>query len=298
MARHFEFPTEALLPYVFGAVHVLFILLFAWIATRLSRRLIRAIETYSLRMMVRKNDVPEFEIRKRVETISTVSSRTLGGLIWSVAIIMVLNELKFDVRPLIAGAGILGVALGFGAQNLVKDILGGFFLLIENQIRINDVAVINDQAGLVEEINLRTTVLRGEDGAVHIFPNGSINKLSNLTRDFSYAVLNVKVGYGEDTTRVAETIAQIVAELRASEPFDKFILADLDMMGVDALAADGVVIKFRLRTAPMKQAAVARELNARIKRRFAEAGIALAYPSRTTVEFTPDTAAALRGPNA
>src|SRR5579884_559 len=293
MPRRPDLSPEALLPYLFEILHIVFIFLFAWVAARLARRLIRGLEAYSIRMMLRKNDVPDFEIRKRVQTISTVASRSLSFLIWFLAIIMALYEMHFDVRPLIAGAGIIGVALGFGAQSLVKDILSGFFLLVENQIRINDVAVINGQGGLVEEINLRTTVLRSEDGAVHIFPNGSINKLSNLTRDFSYAVFNLTIDYREDSDRVVEAIRQIVTELRAQQPFDQMIIADLDMLGVDALADSGFVLKFRLRTQPMKQWMVSREMNARIKKRFAEAGIDMPFPTQA-VEFGPQTLSALR----
>ena len=293
MPRHVELSLDFFLPYIIDAVRIVLILVFAWIATRLSKRIIRTLDAYCIRMLMRANDVPDFEVRKRVATISSVSGRTLAFLIWALALIMVLYEMHFDVRPLIAGAGILGVALGFGAQNLVKDILGGFFLLMENQIRINDVAVINGQGGLVEEINLRTTVLRGENGAVHIFPNGSITQLSNLTRDFSFAVFNITVGYDQDTDRVIEEIRKLTAELRATEPFDKMIAADVDMMGVDALADSGVTIKFRLRTLPMQQWTVAREMNARVKKRFADAGIDMPFPTRT-IELGRDTIAALR----
>ena len=294
MPRHVEFSLDFFLPYIFAALRILLILLFAWIATRLARRLIRGLDTYSVRMLMRANDVPDSEVRKRVQTLSTVSGTTLTAVIWALALIMVLYEMNFDVRPLIAGAGVLGVALGFGAQNLVKDILSGFFLLMENQIRINDVAVINGRGGLVEEINLRTTVLRSENGAVHVFPNGSITQLSNLTRDFSYAVFNITVGYEEDTDRVIGEIRGIAAGMRADDPFDKMIVADIDMMGVDALAESGVTIKFRLRTLPMKQWTVAREMNARVKKRFAEAGIDMPFPTRT-IELAAETVTALQG---
>ena len=185
------------------------------------------------------------------------------------------------------------MAVGFGAQSLIKDVLNGMFLLIENQLRINDVAVINGTSGLVEEINLRTTVLRGEDGAVHIFPNGSIQKLSNLTRDFSYAVFNVTVEYSQDLDRVMKVVSELGAELRAEEPWARTILDPLEMWGVDSLADSGAVIKFRLRTAPMKQWSIAREMNRRLKRRFEETGIDLAFPSHT-VYLAPETATGLR----
>jgi small-conductance mechanosensitive channel len=294
MPRHVELSLDFFLPYIFAALRILLILLFAWIASRLARRLIRALESYSVRMLMRANDVPDYEVRKRVQTLSTVSGRTFSAIIWALALIMVLYEMNFDVRPLIAGAGVLGVALGFGAQSLVKDILSGFFLLMENQIRINDVAVINGQGGLVEEINLRTTVLRSENGAVHVFPNGSITQLSNLTRDFSYAVFNITVGYEEDTDRVIGEIRSIADGMRAADPFDKMIVADIDMLGVDALAESGVTIKFRLRTLPMKQWMVAREMNARVKKRFAEADIHMPFPTRT-IELGAQTVAALQG---
>src|SRR5207237_3761331 len=147
------------------------------------------------------------------------------------ALIMTLREMSFDIRPLLAGAGVVGVAVGFGAQSVIKDVLAGFFLLIENQMRVNDVVVINGQGGLVEEINLRTTILRSEDGAVHIFPNGSIQKLSNLTRDYSYYVFNLSFGYKDDTDRVAAVLRDIAAHMTTEEPYRRAILAPLELMG-------------------------------------------------------------------
>jgi small conductance mechanosensitive channel len=200
-------------------------------------------------------------------------------VIWVVAAIMILQELNFDVRPLLAGAGVVGLAIGFGAQNLVKDVFAGFFMLLDNQIRINDVVVINGQGGLVEEVNLRTTILRGEDGAVHLFPNGSITKFSNLTRDFSYAVFNISVDYRNDTDHVIAVLIRMAAEMAAEEQFRSVILAPLEMMGVDQLGGSGVMIKARFKTQPMQQWTVGREMNRRIKKTFETAGIEMPFPT-------------------
>jgi small conductance mechanosensitive channel len=200
-------------------------------------------------------------------------------VIWVVAAIMILQEMNFDVRPLLAGAGVVGIAVGFGAQNLVKDVLAGFFLLLDNQIRINDVVVINGQSGLVEEVNLRTTLLRAEDGAVHLFPNGSITKFSNLTRDFSYAVFNISVDYKNDTDHVISVLTTMAAELTAEDRFHAIVLAPLEVMGVDQLADSGVIIKARFKTQPMQQWTVAREMNRRIKKTFENAGIEMPFPT-------------------
>jgi small conductance mechanosensitive channel len=186
---------------------------------------------------------------------------------------MILKEMSFDVRPLLAGAGVAGVAIGFGAQNIIKDVLGGIFLMMENQIRVNDIAVINGKSGLVEEINLRTTVLRGEDGAVHIFPNGTIQGLTNLTREYSFYVFNLSVSYAEDTDRVVSVLAGIAGELSQEEPYRSAVLAPLEVLGVDKLADSGAVIKARFKTVPNQQWMVGREMNRRIIKRFEEAKI-------------------------
>jgi small conductance mechanosensitive channel len=193
---------------------------------------------------------------------------------------MALQKLGFAIGPLLASLGVVGVAVGFGAQNLVKDVLAGIFLLLENQIRVNDVAVINGTGGLVEEINLRTTVLRAENGAVHIFANGSIQTLSNLTRDYSYCVFEISVDYKEDTDRVVAEIKQIAEGIASEEPYKRSILAPLEMNGVEKLGESGVTIKARFKTLPGQQWALGRELNRRIKKRFAEAGISIAFPTR------------------
>jgi len=241
----------------------------------------------------RSGGAGEVELQKRIQTMTRVAGGALGVVVWTAALAMVLHEMKFNVEPLIAGAGVAGVALGFGAQSVIKDLLNGMFLLIENQLRVNDVAVINGTGGLVEELNLRTTVLRSEDGAVHVFPNGSIHSLSNLTRDFSYAVFNVTVDYGQDVDRVMKVVGELGAELRAEQPWAQTILDPLEMLGVDSLGSSGPLIKFRFRTLPMQQWSIAREMNRRLKRRFEETGIALAFPSQT-LYLAPETPSDLR----
>ena len=142
------------------------------------------------------------EQAKRVRTLGNLLRSTLIGLVFCIAVLMILRELNLDITPILTGAGIAGVAIGFGAQTLVKDIISGFFLLLENQVRVGDVVTINGQGGLVEALTLRTIVLRDETGAVHIYPNGSINTLANQTKDFSYYVINLAVDLDEDPDRV------------------------------------------------------------------------------------------------
>lgn len=257
-----------------------FIILIAWIATVAVGRLVRGLRTYAIRMRMKSGAESEAELQKRVQTVSSVVRNVLFVLIWIIAGIMILHELRFDIGPLLAGAGVIGVALGFGAQNIVKDILGGLFLLIENQIRLNDVAIINGKGGLVEELNLRTTVLRSDDGAVHIFANGSIQTISNLTREYSYNVFTVAVGYQVDTDQVTRVLKEIAEQLQSEDVFKIAILAPLEVMGVDQLGDNSVILKARIKTLPGQQWMVGREMNRRIKQRFAEAHIGPGTPTQ------------------
>jgi len=262
-------------PMLSNAIRILAILVFAYIGTRAGARALRGLRSYAVRMMLKSGGGNEFELEKRAETIGNLAGKALFILIWMIAGLMILKEMNFDVRPLLAGAGVAGVAIGFGAQNIIKDVLAGVFLMMENQIRVNDVATINGKTGLVEEINLRTTVLRGEDGAVHIFPNGIIQGLTNLTREYSYYVFNLTISYAEDTDRVVAVLAAIAEELAQEEPYRSAVLAPLEVLGVDKLADSGAVVKARFKTIPNQQWMVGREMNRRLIQRFAEAKIAL-----------------------
>jgi moderate conductance mechanosensitive channel len=269
------------LPQVFNLARIALILIFAFIGTRAMGRPLRGLRNYIVKMMLKAGSGNEYEIEKRVQTVSGVMGRSLFLLVWTIALFMILKEMNFDTRPLLAGAGVIGVAVGFGAQSVIKDILSGLFLLMENQIRVNDVAVINGKGGLVEEINLRTTVLRGEDGAVHIFSNGAIQSVSNLTREYSYYVFNLSLNYKENTDHVVEVLKEIADKLHAEEPYHSAILAPLEVMGVDQLADFAVLIKARFKTLPGQQWLIGREMNRRIKQRFEEAHIDMPFPTRT-----------------
>ena len=274
-------------PMLFNAVRIAFILVFAYICTRLMARVLLGLRNYTVKMMLKSGGGTEFELEKRAQTIGNLARKSMFAVIWAIAALMVMKEMNFDVRPLLAGAGLAGVAIGFGAQNIIKDVLGGLFLMMENQIRLNDIAVINGKGGVVEEINLRTTVLRGEDGAVHVFPNGGIQSLSNLTREYSYYVFNISVGYQEDTDHVGVVLKELGEQLLADEPYHSAVLAPLEIMGVDRLGDFAVVIKARFKTLPGYQWMVGREMNARIKKRFGEAHIDMPFPTQT-IQLAPE----------
>jgi moderate conductance mechanosensitive channel len=263
------------------AVRILLILLAALLASRIVQRSIPRLRARIVELMLRHGPGQNGELEKRAVTLGAIFRKTIVVLIWITAAVMVLKEAGFDIAPILAGAGVVGLAIGFGAQNLVRDIISGLFLLMENQIRVNDVVVINGTGGLVEEINLRTTVLRSVDGAVHIFPNGTIQTLSNLTHQYSYYVFDMGVAYKEDTDHVAGVMKAVADQMMGEEEFKPFILEPLEILGVDKFADSAVIIKARIKTLPIRQWAVGRELNRRFKKRFDELGIEIPVPQRT-----------------
>ncbi len=221
------------------------------------------------------------EREKRAATLASIVHRTARALLWGVVAMIVLRELGVDVAPLIAGAGVAGLAVGFGAQNLVRDVLNGFFMIVDNQIRSGDVVVINGTAGLVEALNLRRTLLRDVEGVVHIFPNGSITTLSNRTMGWSAAVFDIGVDYKEDTDRVADLMQQVGDALAADPAYAGKILAPFETLGVDAFHDNAVVIKARLKTRPGDQWEIGREYRRRLKKIFEAHQIEFPFPHRT-----------------
>lgn len=219
--------------------------------------------------------------RNRVITLTSVLRTIALALVWAVVAIITLAQIGLDVTPILAGAGILGLAVGFGGQNLVRDVISGFFIVLEDQIRVGDVAIINGTGGLVESITFRTIVLRDLSGVVHVFPNGTINTLSNMTKSWSAYVIDVGVAYNEDTDLVVEVMRQVAEELKQDPGFAEKMIEPIEIFGVDNFGESEVVIKARLKTRPMEQWTVGREYRRRLKKAFDTQGIEIPFPQRS-----------------
>ena len=241
---------------------VLLIVVLAYALTRIVALLVRRFE-YEVSQ---GKSLDALERGKRARTLGSLVSRVATIAIWSAAILMVLDQFHINIAPVLAGAGIAGLAVGFGAQTLVRDIISGFFLILEDQVRVGDVASINNVAGLVEQLNLRTIVLRDEEGAVHVFPNGAITTLANRSKDFSYYVIVLALPYSEDPDRVIAILKSVGEEIEQDREYGPFILEPIDIFGVDAFTEWSVQIKLRIKTVPLKQWEVGRELRKRIRR--------------------------------
>jgi small conductance mechanosensitive channel len=239
------------------------------------------------REMSRGSGLDVIERTKRGQTLSRLMRKALSVVVSSLAVLMIMRELEVDITPVLTGAGIAGLAVGFGAQTLVRDIISGFFLILEDQVRVGDVAVVNGQGGLVEEVNLRTMVLRDEEGAVHVFPNGEVKTLANKSKDFSFYLITVSVPVEEDSDRVVEALRDAGKMLMADPEFQPHILEPIDVYGIDAWEPGQVTIKARIKTVPLKQWLVGRELRRRITRVFGERRIAVPIPKMDVVMHEP-----------
>lgn len=202
--------------------------------------------------------------------------------------LVIMREVGVEIAPILASAGILGLAIGFGAQNLVRDFISGFFIILENQIRVGDVAIINNTGGLVEQINLRTTVLRDVKGVVHYFQNGNISSLSNMTNDWSAYVFDLGVAYKENTDEVVSKIQEVIDSMTSDEKYKALIVEQPEIFGVDKLDNSAVIIKGRIKTQPIKQWVVGREFLRRIKLSFDDANIEIPFP-HSTIYFGKNT---------
>jgi len=219
----------------------------------------------------------------RVRTLLPMLRTALLAVILIFVVLSVLTEIGVNVAPLIAGAGVVGIAVGFGSQRLVQDVITGIFLLFEDAVAVGDVVQLGGLSGVVEHLSIRSIKLRAVDGSLHIIPFSAVTSVTNQTRDFAFAVIDVNVDYREDTDKVAEALRQIATEMRQDPRWRPVIRDDLDVMGVDRLGDSGVVMRVRLKTEPSQRWAVGREMNRRIKRRFDELGIEIPYPHQKLV---------------
>jgi small-conductance mechanosensitive channel len=248
---------------------ILFISTLAYILVRV----IDVATTRFERHLTENESSPTDEYVKRARTLGDMTRNVATAVVIAVAAIYVLQELDFNPLPLLTGASIAGLAFGFGAQTLVKDVISGFFMILENQVRVGDVAEINGKSGLVEAIHLRTILLRDQRGAVHVFPCGSITSLANLTKDFAYAVLDVRVHYRHDTDQVVDVLRKTATTIQQDPVYAASIFSDLEVLGVENLGEKDVTIRIRVKTVPLRQWEIASELRRRIKKSFEEAGI-------------------------
>lgn len=262
-------------------LRIALILVIAWIMMAVSRRAIPI-----LRRQLQKH-THDPEQHKRLETLGRVLRYIAAVTITLIAAMLMLSELGISIAPILASAGIVGLAIGFGAQSLVKDYFTGFFLLLENQVRQGDVVEVAGLGGLVEELTLRYIRLRDYEGSVHFIPNGIVTTVTNRSRGYAYALVDINVAYRENLEAVFNVIRQVAAEIRADEALGPLILEEIDLAGVDAWADSGVTIRFRIKVQPLQQWTVKRAFLLRLKNEFDRLGIEIPFPHLTLYAGEP-----------
>jgi len=250
-----------------SGLKVLLIVVLAFVTVRSIRFGVARMNARLIQRQTVEEQDPEAQ-EKRVKTVTGLLSTIGITLIWSIAILIILDQLGLDITPVLASAGIIGLAVAFGAQNLVRDVISGCFLILENQVRVGDVATVNGTGGLVEAISYRTITLRDLSGVVHVFPNGTITTLSNRTKGWSAYVIDIGVAYKEDTDKVVEVMKAVGDELQRDPLYGPKILEPIEIFGVDQFAGSAVVLKARLKTTPIQQWFVGREYRRRLKKAF------------------------------
>lgn len=263
-------------------VRILLVLAIAYFSIKFLRFGLTHLEALLVRAAAATEKDPS-AAAKRIRTLTSVLWTVAVGFVWFVAALISLGQLGIDLGPILAGAGIVGLAVGFGAQHLVRDLVSGFFLILENHIRVGDTVTINGTSGMVEAISFRTVALRDLSGVVHIFPNGAITTLANQSKDWSGYVIDVTVGYKDNAERAIEIMRATAESLRADPRYSAFMIEPIEIFGIDGFTDAGVVIKARLKTQPSQQHFIGREYRARLKKAFDVAEI----------DLTPNRAAAL-----
>ncbi len=228
-----------------------------------------------------RNHQNDTEIQKRSDTLKAVIRNILNMTIVVVAILMILKELDIEIGPILAAAGVVGIAVGFGAQQLVKDIIQGFFILLDDQIRVGDWVEIAGKSGLVENVHLRMTTLRDLAGNVHFVRNGEITVVTNMTKEYSRYVFDIGVAYRENVDEVIEVIKLVDEDMRNDDKYKYDILEPIEILGLDKFADSAIIIKARTKTKPIRQWPVGREFKRRLKKKFDEMNIEIPFPHMT-----------------
>jgi len=249
------------------------------VITLIVMKVIRVISSRLSVLFLRKRE--DEESKKRAKTLSSVIRNLLNTVVLIIAVMTVFGQLGVEIGPLLAAAGIVGLAIGFAGQSLVKDFINGFFILLWDQIRVGDVVEVSERGGLVERINLKMTVLRDLAGNVHFVPNSNIDVVTNMTKDYSRYVFDIGVSYREDVDEVIEVIKEIDAELRNDSDFKEDILEPLEIFGLNKFDDSAIIVRARIKTKPIKQWRIGREFNRRLKKKFDEKDIEIPFPHRT-----------------
>lgn len=260
---------------VSSGLTILIIIVLGFVGLKLARLL----ATRLITMFMSHED--DLEIKKRAHTLGSLIRYILSVSIIGVALVMILDECGVQIGPILAAAGVLGLAVGFGAQNLVKDVIGGFFILLDDQIRVGDVVNIAGKGGLVEGVTLRLIILRDMAGSVHYVPCGQIDVVTNMTKEYSQYVFDIGVSYRENVDEVIEVVKEVGADLRADADYSPDILDDIEIFGLDKFADSAIIIKARIKTKPIKQWRIGREFNRRLKAAFDAKNIEIPFPHVT-----------------
>jgi small conductance mechanosensitive channel len=285
-------------------ISIILIILVAWIVSRLLRRFIRRSvvqwETGGRFTWIRRRRVfqllektgpstPDLRRHQRAETLAAGIRSFASIIVWSIAIVFILAVLGIEASTLLTSAGLIGVALGFGAQNLLRDLIAGTFMIFEDQIGVGDVIDAGVAIGTVEAVTLRTTKLRDVEGVVWYVPNGEMHRVGNKTQQWSRAVLDIPIGYDADIDQAQQVIKDTALEMAQDERWRDRILSEPEVWGVESLALDSVVIRLVVKTAPLEQWSVGRELRARIKSALDAAGIASPRPPAAGTDTAPQS---------
>lgn len=255
-------------------ISLVVVIVLIWLLNAISRNLEKVI-------LKRSDALHDKEAQKRVKTLMSIGRGIMRLILWAIFALILLKRIGIEIGPIIASAGIAGIAIGFGAQELIRDFLAGFFVLLDNQIRTDDIVVINGTTGVVEKIELRTIRLRDHSGVVHIFQHGKVNTLSNMTKEWSALVFEIGVAYKEDVDTVIAIMKSVGEDLEKDSRFSGNILEPISILGVEQFASSSIQLKVRIKTQTGEQWQTRREYMRRLKYAFDKKGIEIPFPHTT-----------------